>query len=446
MQQILTVDRYDWRTLARPKQIMPPGKWRIWYILAGRGWGKTRTGAEAVNRLRKDLGIKYIGLIGRAAPDVRDIMVEGESGILAVSPPWDTPVYQPTKRRVTWDNGDRATLFSSEEPKLLRGPQHGLIWADEPASWRYDEETWDMAMFGLRLGTDTRAIVTGTPKPTALVKKLLKDAVPAEEMREGMVADVVVTTGNTYENRANLAADFIADLEAKYEGTRLGRQEIYAELLHDNPKGLFFQAWFDKQRLKPATDIRAKGRNNLVYVNPPRDVDSLTMVSEFERIIVAVDPATTSTSKSDDTGIVVAAADRYNGYLLEDLSDKYTPGAWAEAAINACLKWGATQIVAEKNQGGDMVRFTIESQGKEMGWTPDVKLVHASKGKMPRAEPVSTELSKGRIFHIGDFPRLESQLIDFVPNDGATIDDRMDAYVWAFTDLLVDGSGFFMVT
>ena len=242
----------------------------MWLLLAGRGFGKTRTGAELVRARVAARSARRIALVAPTAADARDVMVEGESGILAISPPWDRPRYEPSKRRLTWPNGAVATLYSADEPERLRGPQHDAAWCDELASWRYPE-AWDMLMFGLRLGTDPRVVVTTTPRPTKLIRELLADPT------------VVVTRGTTYENRANLAPDFLEQIVRKYEGTRLGRQELEAEILDDVPGALWSRGVIEAARADSAP--------------------------HFVRVVVAIDPAATSGEGADETGIIVAGKD-----------------------------------------------------------------------------------------------------------------------------------------
>jgi phage terminase large subunit-like protein len=261
---------YDWSFWARPNQLPPSGEWRVWLVLAGRGFGKTRTGAEMI-RARVTAGTAHrLALVAPTAGDARDIMVEGESGILAVSPPWERPRYEPSKRRLTWANGAIATLFSADEPERLRGPQHDAAWCDELASWRHPE-AWDMLMFGLRLGTDPRVVVTTTPRATTLLRNLMSDPT------------VVITRGTTYENRANLAPAFFGQIIRKYRGTRLGRQELEAELLEDVPGALWNRGMLEGSRAHTAPLLI--------------------------RVVVAIDPAASSTDRADETGIIVAGKD-----------------------------------------------------------------------------------------------------------------------------------------
>src|SRR5581483_2846921 len=307
----------DWQFWARDAQLPPGGGWRVWLVLAGRGFGKTRTGAEFVCARVGAGKARHVALVAPTAADVRDVIVEGESGILAVSPGGGRPLYEPSKRRLTWPNGAIATTFSADEPARLRGPQHDLAWCDELAAWRYPE-AWDMLMFGLRLGNDPRAVVTTTPRPTKLVRGLIADP------------NVAVTRGRSAENRANLAPAFLDRIVRRFEGTRLGRQELDAELLDDAPGALWSRATVEAARTDAAPELR--------------------------RIVVAIDPAATSGADADETGIVVAGKDEAGiGYVLDDLSGRYAPAEWARTAIAAWRRHRADRIVAEINNGGEMV-------------------------------------------------------------------------------------------
>ena len=311
---------YDWRFWARPKQLEPDGAWRVWLMLAGRGFGKTRAGAEWVRRKVEARQATRIALVAPTAADARDVMIEGESGLLAISPPDFRPHYEPSKRRLTWPNGAVATAFSADEPARLRGPHFDAAWCDELAAWRY-EEAWDMLMLGLRLGSDPRAVVTTTPKPTRLVKNLVNSP-----------GTVAVTRGATRENRRNLAPAFLAEIARRYEGTRLGRQELEAEILEDAPGALWRREMFERDGMR----LKA----------PPT----------LQRIVVAIDPAATSRAHSDETGIIVAGlADNGHATVLEDLSGRFTPQQWAARALGAYRKFAADRIVAEVNNGGEMV-------------------------------------------------------------------------------------------
>lgn len=390
---------YDWFIWARENQLPPAhlsDEQNIWLILAGRGWGKTRTGAEFVRMLVKT-GYRRIALIAPTPADARDVMIEGESGILAICPEWERPVYEPSKRRLTFPNGSIATIYSGYKPDQLRGPQHDAFWADELASWQYMQETWDMLMFGLRLG-NPRGIITTTPRPLPLIKDLIK------------AKNVIVTRGSTYENRENLADAFFNAIIGKYEGTRLGRQELNAEILDDNPNALWNRKIIEENRVTKAPDLK--------------------------RIVVGVDPNISNTETSDEIGIVVAGIDgEGQGYVLEDLSLLDSPKGWGTAAITAYYKYRADRIVAEINQGGNMVEYVIRSIDSNVSY----KGVHASKGKYTRAEPISALYEQGKVKHVGVFPKLEDEMCEWEP--GLDSPNRMDALVWALTELMLKDTG-----
>lgn len=389
----------NWRTIARPNQIAPDGEWRTWLILAGRGWGKTRTGAEHIHEVVRSGKAKRIALVARTAGDIRDVVVEGESGILATALPHERPHYEPSKRRLTWKNGAVATTFSADKPDQLRGPQFDYAWCDELAAWRYTE-AWDMLMFGLRLGDDPRVVVTTTPKPTKIVRELAKQATTR------------LTTGTTYENRDNLAEAFFEKIVKKYEGTRLGRQELNAEILTDIPGALWTYDLIDRTRLAH-NDVKLR---------------------DMVQMVVAIDPSASANEDSDETGIIVAGIDENeHGYVFNDLTLIATPDGWAQAAISAYHSYMADMIVAERNNGGDMVEHTLQTVDK----TVPIQTVWASRGKRTRAEPVSALYEQGKIHHVGTFPELETQMCEWLPGEDSP--DRMDALVWAFTELLVGG-------
>lgn len=407
---------YSWEVWARPNQIEPGGDWTTWLILAGRGYGKTRTGSETIIKWARTGQCKRIALVAEDAKDARDVMVEGESGILACSPPDFVPKYEPSKRRLTWPNGAIATMYSAEDYESLRGPQFDGAWCDELCKWRYAQEAWDNLQFGLRLGLHPKQIVTTTPKPI----KLLKDII----LRD----DTEVTRGSTYENLDNLAEPFRRAVVAKYEGTRIGRQELNAEILDDVPGALWQRSQIDALRIRPT--------------DPSKPI----VLPDFVRIVVAVDPATTSGEESNETGIIVAARGvDGRGYVLEDLSFRGTPDEWGNEAVKAYDRWEADRIVYETNQGGDMVKHTLvtcatalRAKGERATDFVPLEGVHASRGKVTRAEPVSALYEQGRVAHIGTFVELEDQMCEYVAglNSGYS-PDRMDALVWAFTELLV---------
>ena len=387
---------YDWPFWARDAQLPPPGDWLTWLVMAGRGFGKTRTGGEWARDAIESGKYGRMAFVAPTAGDVRDVMVEGESGLLAICPPWNMPKYEPSKRRLTWPNGAIATLYSAEEPDRLRGPQHDGAWADELAAWRYPA-AWDMLMFGLRLGSDPRVCVTTTPRPTKIIKELMASQ------------QTVVTGGSTYDNRANLAQAFFHNVVSKYEGTRLGRQEIWAQVLSDVPGALWTYDLLEENR-RPHVE------------------------NQIMRCIVAIDPAATATEESSETGIIVAGlSTNGQGYVLADLSLRASPNEWATRAVRAYEEWGADRIVAEVNNGGDMVEATIRTVAPNISY----KGVHASRGKLTRAEPIAALYEQHKIHHVGSFPVLEDQLCTWVPGEDSP--DHLDALVWAFTELMLGG-------
>lgn len=387
---------YDWDWWARPNQRAPLGDWRYWLLLAGRGFGKTRVGAETVRKW-SDIHPR-IHLVAPTAADARDVMVEGESGLLACFPPRDRPLYEPSKRRVTFSTGALAYTFSADEPERLRGPQSAAAWCDEIAAWPY-VEAWDNLLFGLRLGNDPRAVITTTPKPIKLIKDLITDP------------HTVVTRGSSYENRANLAPAFFDSIIRKYEGTRLGRQELLAELLEDVPGALWTREMIDATRVR------------------------LDQIPPLYRIVVAIDPAVTAEEDSDETGIVCAGVSHdQQVYVLGDVSLRASPNTWARAALRVLLKWNGDRIIAETNNGGDLVEMNIRAVHPGVPY----RAVRASRGKMVRAEPVAALYEQRRVHHAGGFPEMEDQMCGYVPGGEARHDDRMDALVWAITDLLID--------
>jgi len=397
-----------WEFWARPEQLEPPGDWTFWLILAGRGFGKTRSGGEWVRDRATSGRFRQVNLIAATASDARDIMIEGESGIMAICPPWERPAYVSSKSRLEWPNGCRSLVFTAEEPERLRGKQHESLWADELASWKYPE-AWDQAMFGLRIGPDPRAVVTTTPKPTRLVRDLISDP------------NCVVTRGSTYANRANLSKVFYDTIIRKYEGTRLGRQELDAELLEDTPGALW-------------------QRKLLTYARGS-DLNERVVPTDLQRVVVGVDPAggTDEDLGTSEVGIVAVGVGRddLRGYVLEDWSLHGSPETWAKRAVGLYRQTNADAIVAEGNFGGEMVRSTIRTVDPNA----NVKLVTASRGKTVRAEPVAALYEQGRVDHARPFPDLEDQMCQYVPGDGMPSPDRMDALVWAFTELMIDQRG-----
>jgi phage terminase large subunit-like protein len=385
---------FDWNEWARDNQRPPEGEWASWLILAGRGFGKTRVGAEMVRSWVKDF--PFVNLIGATADDARDIMIEGESGILAICPAQERPRYLPSKRRLEWPNGARSLIFTADEPERLRGKQHMKLWCDELGSWRHPE-AFEQAMLGLRLGALPQAVVTTTPKPIRLLKELIADT------------GTVITRGSTYDNRAHLAPGFFTRIINRYEGTRLGRQELNAELLEDVEGALWSNAMIEASRVSKAP--------------------------EMSRIVVAIDPATTSGEDADETGMVVAGRGvDGHAYVLHDLSCRLPANDWGNRAVTAYRELHADRIIAETNNGGDLVENVIRVIDRNVSY----RAVHASRGKVVRAEPISALYEQKRVHHVGVFAELETQMCSFVPDKFDGSPDRVDALVWALTDLMVE--------
>lgn len=390
----------DWKFWARPDQLPPPGAWSGWLILAGRGFGKTRVGAETVARWVREGRYKRIGLVGETAADTRYVMVEGESGLLNVGPKHARPEYFPSTRQLKWPNGAIATTYNGLEPDQLRGPQHDLIWYDELAKMRYAQDAFDQGMFGLRLGDDPRWIATTTPRPIPLLKTLLKQS------------GVRVTRGRTLDNLANLAPTFRANVVDRYTGTRLGRQELDAEILDDAPGALWSRRGLDDHRVGKA---------------PP-----------LKRIVVSVDPAVTSGEKSNETGIIAAGLGQDgHGYVLDDDSGVYPPDEMGRRVVAMYRKWDADKVVVEVNNGGELFRTILRAVAANL----PIQEVRASRGKFVRAEPISAIYEQGRVHHVGAFAVLEDQMTVFtadrtdMTDRGYDSPDRVDALVWALTSL-----------
>lgn len=394
-----------WWFNARHNQFIPDGDWRVWLALAGRGFGKTRTGAETVRMWVKDND--YVNLMGATSADARDIMVEGESGILACCPKDERPEYIANKNLLRWPNGARSLIWTADKPERMRGKQSAKIWMDELASWRYPE-SYDQAMLGLRLGKRPQVFVSTTPRPIKIIKELVKNPT------------TFVTRGSTYDNKANLAAQFIEQIIKKYDGTRIGRQELFAEILEDNPHALWNRDRIDALR--------------------QRDVPK-----DLRRIVVAVDPAVSDNENSCETGIIVAGIDRQeHGYVLEDCSMHGTADAWAARAVRAYHEWKADRLIGEANNGGDLIEALIRTKDRNVSY----RKVHASRGKTKRAEPISALYEQGRVHHIGAFAQLEDQMCAWNPqlsDSEQDSPDRMDALVWAFSDLMLKPTKEFLV-
>lgn len=395
---------------ALPHQLPPRGAWKTWVIMGGRGAGKTRAGSEWVRAQVEGAGpgdpgrAKRVALVGETIDQVRDVMVLGESGIVACSPPDRKPEWQASKNQLLWPNGAMAQVFSAHEPEAMRGPQFDAAWADELGKWKKGSDAWDQLQFALRLGRNPQAVVTTTPRNVGVLKAILKN--PSS----------VITHAPTEANRAYLAESFLAEVQARYGGTRFGRQELEGLLIEDEDGALWSQAMLEA----------ARGG----------------AVPSVNRIVVAVDPPVTSMKTSDECGIVVVGADTrgdpkdWKAVVLEDASVKgATPEGWARAALAAMERHGADRLVAEVNQGGDLVEQLVRMVDPLVPF----RAVHATRSKMLRAEPVAALYEQGRVAHVRGLGALEEQMgkMTAVGWQGAGSPDRLDALVWALTDLLL---------
>jgi phage terminase large subunit-like protein len=386
-----------WRELARPEQLMPEGDWFAWAFIAGRGAGKTRSAAEAVIEIAQKPNLR-IALVGRNPADVRDVMVDGDSGILACARGLGI-IYEPSKSRLTFPNGTKAYIYSAEVPSKLRGPQHHFAWADELSSWNdaYKgdavDTAWNNLVLGLRLGEKPQVIVTTTPKNNKLTKTIMGRP------------STVITQGSTYDNLSNLAPVFREQVLSSYEGTRIGRQELLGELLEDIEGAMWSNTMLEQALVDTVPDMA--------------------------RIVVAIDPSGGDGESNDEQGIIVAGLG-VDGlyYVLDDRSCKLSPNGWASRAVAAYHEYQADKLVAEKNFGGDMVEAIIRQVDKQVAF----KMVTASRGKVQRAEPIAALYEQGRVKHVKGLEALENQMVSWTPNDG-TSPDRMDALVWAMTEL-----------
>lgn len=389
--------RYDWALNARSNQLLPKGNWRIWLILAGRGFGKTRTGAETLRQWVQEGMCRRLALVAATETEARSVMVEGASGLLAVHPFAERPHYEPSKRQLFWKNGAIATCFSAEAYEHLRGPQFDGAWVDELAKFPDSEKVWDQLMFGLRIGKNPRVIITTTPKSSHFLKKLMKDP------------DVVLTKGSTFENAKNLAKPFLNYIRQHYEKSFLGRQELYADFVESREGALWTPVLLEQAR---------RSFQNVV----------------LRRIVIAIDPAVTHKAGSDETGIIAAGITAEGiGVVLEDLSLKGPANLWMQQAIEGYHRLKGDRIVAEVNMGGDLIEHLLRTHDKAISY----KGVHATRGKHTRAEPIAALYERGKVWHASLFPKLEDQLLSYVPGTTSQSPDRLDALVWALTDLML---------
>lgn len=393
----------EWLKTARNEQLTPHGDWFVWLILAGRGWGKTRTGAMDTVIYAMTHPNSRCAVVAPTLGDIRRVCFGGDSGILAQIPKeclleGRGQGYNASAQEVRLWNGSIIQGFGASEPERLRGPQFHRAWCDEIASWMYPD-AFDQLMFGLRLGadrgTEPQCVITTTPKPVDLIKKLVKRT------------NAVITRGSTFDNAANLAPSALQEMRDKYEGTNLGRQELYAEVLDDIEGALWNYSSIDRTR-----------------------IDKMNL-PEFNRIVVAIDPSVTNNEDSDETGIVVAARCNNNQYyVLEDASHKNTPDGWARRAIQCFYAHEADRLIAEVNNGGDLVERVIRTIDRNIPYSK----VHASRGKLVRAEPIAALYEQGKVHHVGTHKELEDQMVSYTPNSRKS-PDRMDALVWALTEL-----------
>ena len=403
IREVLECNR-NWCLVGRDPQQLPPdgGDWRTWLLLGGRGSGKTRAGAEWVRA--RALGLwpatgprsERIAIVAPTFDEARLVMIEGKSGLLAVHPDGERPIYAPSKREITWRNGSIAQIFSAEEPEGLRGPQFDAAWCDELAKWKHADACWDMLAFALRLGSNPRVTVTTTPRAVPLLKRLMADATTE------------ISISRTGDNKTFLARSFWKDVQARYGGTRLGRQELDGELIEDDPGALFRRDGFEAQRIKAAPALT--------------------------RIVVAVDPPASHGKRANACGIVcVGLGEDGRAYVLDDITVQGArPAQWARDVVALYHARRADRVVAEVNQGGAMVEAVLREIDPDVSF----RAVHATRGKQARAEPVAALYEQGRVSHAGVFPELEDEMCSAI-GGGAKSPDRMDALVWAVTDLML---------
>lgn len=454
---------YRWNFWARPEQRPPAGDWSIWLIMAGRGFGKTRAGAEWVRSIAESDGSARFALVGANYAETRTVMVEGESGLLSIAPPDQRPLWEPSLKRLTWANGAQAYLYSAAEPEGLRGPQHIHSWCDEIAKWMNNagqaEAAWDNLKMGLRLGFRPQMVATTTPRPVPLVRALAS-------------GEVAITTGRTQDNALHLPDVFLTAMTADYGGTRLGRQELDGELIEEVEGALWTRALIEECRVSKSpypsgvsgqsvarTDLKRPGAvspdtglgwglssisNSEAGIEPassyPTPSPSLKregLISSMARIVIGVDPPASATG--DACGIVVAGlgADG-KAYILADCSvEQASPETWARRVADAADRFAADRVIAEANQSGAMVKSVLHAAKISL----PVKLVHASRGKVARAEPVAALYENGRVHHVGAFPQLEDEMCGLLIGGGyegpGRSPDRADALVWALTELML---------
>lgn len=427
----------SWRWNGRPQQFAPlEPDWDIWLILAGRGFGKTRTGAEWVRYMILSGLAKRVALIGRTAADVRDVMIFGPSGIMDCCTDWERPTWEPSKRQLTWYNekGEEIAIckcYSADNPEQLRGPQHDAAWADEICAWKY-ADAWDQLQLGLRLGEKPRCVVTTTPRSITLLKKLLHRAKNPNEKGEFKVR---VTHGDTRDNRQNLAASYIEAMEEQYRGTRLGRQELEGVMLEDLKGPLWSLSMLEKLRREPLSDPDHKHEWGMLDADGNR---TFTPKVKILRTVIGVDPSVTDNPDSDEYGIVAAGLGTNDeAYVLGDYSGKYSPQAYALEVLNAYDTHQADAIVIETNRGGEhvvaVIHLTCEKLKRPV---PRILDLNSQEGKVGRAEPVVALYEQGRVHHLGSFRELEDEMVTWDPAMQKRSPNRVDALVFAVAELI----------
>ncbi|WP_430428060.1 DNA-packaging protein [Parasphingorhabdus sp.] len=433
---------YRWPFWARPEQIAPQQDWSLWMLMAGRGFGKTRAGAEWVRQIVEADGSARFALVAANFAEARSVMVEGESGLLAITPEHARPLWEPSLKRLRWRNGAEARLYSAAEAEGLRGPQHSHAWCDEIAKWANNagqaEATWDNLKMGLRLGFRPQITATTTPRPVALVRKLVKEN------------GAIITRGRTYDNHMNLPSAFLVAMFVDYHGTRLGRQELDGELIEQLEGALWTRDMIERCRIGMLQFQSGTSRGSVQTGVSPVDVQDTVRPEPVEghlsagpnsrpmqRIVIGVDPP--ASARGDACGIIVAAlGGDGKAYVLADRSaEKASPEQWARAVSDAAERWQADRVIAEANQGGAMVQSVLQAANISL----PVKLVHASRGKVARAEPIAALYENGRVHHVGAFPRLEDELCGLLIGGAyegpGRSPDRADALVWALTELML---------
>lgn len=388
--------RFQWEKAARQEQLLPDGQdWKVWLIMAGRGFGKTRTGAETVRKLVTEQKAHHIALIAQSIAEAKAVMVYGESGLMNVFEKNERPVFCSSQNKLFFQNGASASLFGANNPERLRGPQFDFVWIDEFAKFKKAQDIFNQVMMCLRLGENPRCLITTTPRPLPFLEQLIQEE------------STITTKGTTFDNANNLAKSYLDHITKTYANTQMGMQELYAHLLTDKTGALW--------------------QRNLIRYREPH-------TQNWRRIVIAIDPATTHHENSDETGIVVAAIhEDGNVYVLEDLSGRYSAADWGAKVTQAYWRYKADRVVAEVNKGGDLVERVVKSVDANVAY----KAVRATRGKCVRAEPIAALYEQEKVFHIRPFALMEQQMCEYIAGQTSKSPDRMDALVWAITDLML---------